>query len=171
MENIPGQPQNPTLANRHSAVGDVEHKAPRGRRISKFHKVLILVGAVILVALLAFGGFFLYQSRTGSNIDGGKYQAVFLSNGQVYFGKLSPLNSEYMKLNDIFYLQTKADTTSGNPQATSSQTASDVQLIKLGNEIHGPDDQMTISKSQILFFENLKKDSKVSSSIDSYQKK
>lgn len=171
MDNVPGQSHNPTPVNRHSVVQPVERKVSRGRRISKFQTVLIAVGAIILVALLAFGGLFLYQSRTGSNIDGSKYQAVFLSNGQVYFGKLSPLNSEYMKLNDIFYLQTKSDTTSGNPQATSSQTASDVQLIKLGNEIHGPEDQMTISKSQILFFENLKKDSKVSSSIDSYQKK
>jgi hypothetical protein len=171
MDNVPGQSHNPTPVNRHSAVQPLERKVARGRRISKFQGVLIAAGAVILVALLAFGGLFIYQSRTGANIDSGKYQAVFLSNGQVYFGKLSPLNSEYMKLNDIFYLQTKTDTSSNNPQATTDKSASDVQLIKLGNEIHGPDDQMVISKTQILFFENLKKDSKVSSSIDSYQKK
>jgi len=43
-------------------------------------------------------------------------------------------------------------------------------LIKLGSEIHGPDDEMIVSKDQILFFENLKKDSQVSASIDKYSK-
>ena len=70
-----------------------------------------------------------------------------------------------------FYLQTKTTTASGNPQTTSDQSATDVQLIKLGSEIHGPNDEMIISKSQVLFFENLKKDSKVSTSIDQYQQK
>jgi len=91
-----------------------------------------------------------------------------LSNGQVYFGKLSTLNSEYIKLTDIFYLQTKAADASENPQKTSS--ASDVQLIKLGSEVHGPDDQMIISKDQVLFFENLKADGTVAKSIDKYHK-
>jgi hypothetical protein len=126
----------------------------------------IATGFVVALALLVLGGLFLYRSSTGSNIDGAKYQAVFFTNGQVYFGKLRPLNSEYMKLTDIYYLQAKTD--SSNPQKTDDSGAN-VQLIKLGNEIHGPDDEMIISKSQILFFENLKSNSKVSKSIDKYR--
>jgi len=135
---------------------------------NKMKLVTIVIGVVLAIAILAFGGLFLYRSSTGSNIDGDKYQAVFLTNGQVYFGNLHPLNSEYMKLTDIFYLQAKT-TDSTNPQETTDKTTSDVQLIKLGNEIHGPIDEMVISKNQILFFENLKKDSKVSSSIVKYK--
>ena len=45
-----------------------------------------------------------------------------------------------------------------------------MQLIKLGSEIHGPDDEMIINKDQVLFFENLKTDSTVAKSIASYQK-
>jgi len=106
----------------------------------------------------------------GANIDSNKNQAVFLTNGQVYFGKLHTLNGGYMKLTDIYYLQTTAkDTSSSDLQAASGQSSTDVQLIKLGDEIHGPDDEMIISKDQVLFFENLKKDSKVSSSITKYQ--
>lgn len=129
----------------------------------------IVSGFAMVIILLVLGGLFLYKSSTGSNIDGNKYQAVFFTNGQVYFGKLRPLNSEYMKLTNIYYLQAKSSSSS-NPQETDDN-GSDVQLIKLGNEIHGPDDEMIISKDQILFFENLKKNSKVSSSIDKYQQK
>jgi hypothetical protein len=74
-----------------------------------------------------------------------------------------------MKLTDIFYLQThNTSADSKNPQQTTSQQSNDVQLIKLGSEVHGPDDEMIISKDQVLFFENLKKDGKVTDSISKY---
>ncbi len=147
--------------------------ARHGSKKKKFNmKTAIIAGSVSLVVIfLGLIGYMFYQSTMGANIDGGKYQAVFFTNGQVYFGKLQTLNGDYMKLTDIYYLQTKAAASSDSVQAASTSTATDVQLIKLGNEIHGPDDEMIISKQQILFFENLKKDSKVSASIDKYQKK
>jgi hypothetical protein len=81
-----------------------------------------------------------------------------------------------MKLTGVYYLQTTQPPTSTspdgstNPQQTNSLQTPDIQLIKLGSEVHGPDDEMVISEKQILFFENLKKDGKVSASIDNYQK-
>jgi len=104
-------------------------------------------------------------------IDGNKYQAVFFTNGQVYFGKLQSLNGDYMRLTDIYYLQAKSDEDNekSNPQRASNQDSSNVQLVKLGSEIHGPDDEMILNKEQVLFFENLKNDSNVSTTIKSYQ--
>jgi ABC-type Zn uptake system ZnuABC Zn-binding protein ZnuA len=43
-----------------------------------------------------------------------------------------------------------------------------VQLIKLGSEVHGPEDAMMIAKAQVLFYENLKPDGKVAQSISKY---
>lgn len=145
------------------------HKTKRKKLNLKI--ILALVGGFVLVAILTFSMLFMYKSSTVANIDSGKYQAVFFTNGQVYFGKLQTLNSSYMKLTDIFYLQAKAETAttdSENPQETT-QDASGVELIKLGSEIHGPEDEMVISKDQILFFENLKNDGTVAESISKYQ--
>ncbi len=138
-----------------------------------------VIGVIIIVVILLVGVVGWSLTRSGSNgggvgsssidIDSGKYQAVFFTNGQVYFGKLHTFNNDYMELTDIFYLQTQSD--SSNPQKTSSDSNSDVQLVKLGNEIHGPEDKMVIAKNQVLFFENLKADGKVAQSIASYQKK
>lgn len=77
-----------------------------------------------------------------------------------------------MKLKDVYYLQTqKTDEESGNPQQTQSSTNSDgLTLIKLGSEIHGPEDEMIVAKDQVLFYENLKKDGKVSQSIEQSKK-
>jgi hypothetical protein len=136
-------------------------------------RFLLPVVAIIIIILGGVGWFAWSNMQNASTaIDSGKYQAVFFTNGQVYFGKLKPFNNEYMQLTDIYYLQTQASssdsTDSKNPQKTSTDQ-NDVQLIKLGDEIHGPEDQMTLSKDQVLFYENLKTDSKVAQSIAKYK--
>ncbi len=144
-------------------------KANGKKKRGKLQRILIAVAGLAVVLGLAAGGWFYYKSTVASQIDGGEYQAVFLTNGQVYFGKLQMLSDGYMRLSNIFYLQAQSSSASSSSslQSTSTNT-SDVQLVKLGNEIHGPTDQMIVSKSQVLFFENLKNDGKVSSSIVKY---
>ena len=124
---------------------------------------LLIVVTLVWSLITSFGG-------GGTGIDGSKYQAVFFTNGQVYFGKLHTFNDEYMKLTDIYYLQTQSATTedSKNPQQTSSDSGNPT-LIKLGSEIHGPEDEMIVSKDQVLFYENLKTDGKVAQSIEKYK--
>lgn len=135
--------------------------------------IALAVGLVLAAAVIALSGWFLYRSSTAATIDSSKYQAVFFTNGQVYFGKLNQVNASYFKLTDVFYIQAQeSDSTqneSENPQETSNDST-DIRLIKLGSEVHGPDDEMIISKDQILFFENLKKDGRVSDSIIKYNR-
>lgn len=148
--------------------GASSHGPEHGKRKRVRTKTLLLsVVFVTVVAIVVLAVLFFYRASTGASIDGSKYQAVFFTNGQVYFGKLQTLNDSYMKLTDVFYLQT-TETDSTNPQETTTEPKPDVQLIKLGDEVHGPEDAMIISKDQVLFFENLKKDGKVSASIDQY---
>jgi len=145
-------------------------KAKKDRRSKPF--IFFIVALILVVAI----GLVVYVTQstsknTATAIDASKYQAVFFTNGQVYFGKLKPFNDESMKLTDIYYLQTKtaSETDSANPQKTAV-SQNDVQIIKLGNEIHGPEDEMIISKYQMLFYENLKPDSKVAESIATFKK-
>lgn len=153
----------------------VVHADGQGRhgkqKKSKLKTVVAIAIAVVALLILLFGGWLALRSATAANIDDDTYQAVFLTNGQVYFGKLDMAGGdEYARLTDIFYLQAaSAEGGAENPQETTSQDASDVQLIKLGTEIHGPQDEMMISKEHILFFENLKDDGKVATSIGEYQ--
>ena len=133
-------------------------------------KFIVPLIAAIVVVILGVGGWFAWSGLQGggTSIDGSKYQAVFFTNGQVYFGKLHPVNGEYMKLTEVFYLQAQSDDSkSDNPQNAASDQK-DTTLIKLGNEIHGPEDAMIISKDQVLFYENLKSDGKVASTIAQY---
>lgn len=136
--------------------------------LKKRAKLLLGIGgAVLVVALLWWAiGTTIQNSKTA--IDPSKYQAVFFTNGQVYFGKLSPYNDSYMLLNEVYYLQTN-DSEGDNPQETSTSDAN-VQLIKLGEEIHGPLDEMIVSRDQVLFYENLSPEGKVVQSIEQYKR-
>lgn len=143
-------------------------KKPKGSRLP-----LIIISVIAVGVLLAAGWFFFGRSSgISGTVDGSKYQAVFFTNGQVYFGKLSSVNGDYMRLKNVYYLQNKSDTDDdSSPQSAKKQDNSDMELIKLGNEVHGPEDEMIIAKDQILFFENLKQEGTVSKTIAEYVSK
>jgi len=90
-----------------------------------------------------------------------------LTNGQVYFGKVDKMNSTTTTLKDIYYLQVQQ--VQPAPEQSADQSQGKLTLIKLGNEIHGPEDVMTINNDQIVFWENLKSDGKVVDAIKRYQ--
>ncbi len=143
----------------------------------------IILGVIVLV-LIVLGILFrekLFKSsdsktdtQQSASANSG-YQAVFLTNGQVYFGKLSQAGTDYPVLTDIYYLQVvqpplqgqQSSATTGS--ATTPDQQSQISLVKLGNELHGPADEMHISKQQILFYEDLKTDGQVVKAIQSYK--
>jgi hypothetical protein len=89
------------------------------------------------------------------NINKNSWQAVFLTNNQVYFGILDYYNEQYLRLTKVYYLQSNQD------MGDKTKDNSEINLIKLGVEIHGPEDIMYISQNQVLFWENLKSDSRI----------
>lgn len=118
--------------------------------------------ALVIVLVVVFGGWAYYTGamETKQTIDKDTFQAVFLSNGQVYFGKLENVGPAYLVLNDVYYLQVQEI----QPQP-EEDNGSQIQLIRLGNEVHQPEPNMTISKDHVLFWENLKEDSRVVETI------
>ena len=80
-------------------------------------------------------------------VDPNAYQAVFLTNGSTYFGKLQAQGGGWFSLSDVFYL--------------SSTEQGGAQLIKRGSESQGPRDPMIIPAGQVLFIENLRDDGDV----------
>ena len=136
------------------------------RRKTILWVVIILVCALLLLVVVNF----LFSNDTDfirllnwSNPS--KYQAVFLSNGQAYFGKVSDVNSQTLVLEDIYYLRAVQNLQTGQEDG---ETADNFSLIKLGDEIHGPEDKMNINLSHVLFVEDLKDSSKVVKAIEEY---
>ncbi len=117
--------------------------------------VFWVVGAIVVFAL--FGVFNLNIKGDFPSVDDDLWQAVFLENGQVYFGKLEEHDQNYVVLRSVYYLREAKD--------LEAKDTANLNLIKLGGEVHGPDDKMFINKESILYFENMKDTSRVVQSI------
>lgn len=122
--------------------------------------------AVFILAVIL--GFLWWRGTMLSGFDK-DWQAVFLSNGQVYFGQISKQNQAEVVMKDIYYLQVTRplqQTAEGQQQADAQ---GELSLVKLGNELHGPTDAMHINRDQVLFVEDLKDDSNVVTAIANYK--
>lgn len=164
--------EQPKQATPHHVVSTSRHAKESKSARPKGLIIALILAITLVVSLIIWLGWSKLQSSAPA-IDSSKYQAVFFTNGQVYFGKLTALNNGYMKLTDVFYLQSQAteskdETDSKNPQEGSADN-SNFQLIKLGQEVHGPEDAIIISRDQVLFYENLKSDGKVVQTIGQYK--
>jgi len=116
------------------------------RRGSLYLRLLRNAGVALAAFLLAF---FLTQwwDFTIPAFGRAEYQAVFLTNGQTYFGRYYERIGVYAKIEDVYYLQ---QSDSSDPTATPS-----TRLVRRGTELHSPDHHMLVPKSSILFVEDL----------------
>lgn len=124
-----------------------------------------LLVVVILVAVIAIAAFLGADKLKGSSNK--TRQSVFLTNGQVYFGYITSENGKNLVLKDIYYLQVQQPL---QPAKDEKEQQPQISLVKLGNELHGPKDEMRINREHVLFIEDMKNDSKVNQAIEDFIK-
>jgi hypothetical protein len=129
---------------------------------------VVLVGTALLLAALslwlATGNF---NSTETKQVEKARYQAVFLTNNQVYFGKINTFSDKAVVLTDVFYIETPNQ----NQNQSSATANTNYTLRKLGDsELHAPQDKMVINRDQVIFWENLKDSSQVVTKIKEYKK-
>lgn len=122
--------------------------------------------AAVIGSPLLYAAFEFISDKLRARVRYSGWQAVFLDQGQVYFGKVSSMSRNDLALTDIYYLQ-KDGKNAGLPKGDIPTSFS---LVKLGSEIHGPQDSMTISRSHITFTESLKDDAKVIEAITDHKR-
>jgi hypothetical protein len=142
----------------------LDETSRRGKiSINKLLIVVVAIAGVLLIViylLLSFTNLLssvpLIGNLAKKNMEG--YHAVFLSNNQVYFGKLRNEGSQYAVLEDVYYLRQTANLGDENQ-------AGQLDLVKRGRELHGPENIMKINRDHILFIENVRVDSAVGQAI------
>ncbi len=151
---------------------------------------------ILLIVVIVLVGYLIWQKgsisiprekekpKTEAVTKAEKWYAVFLSNGQVYFGHLTDENKNYVKLTEVYYLQLekplqpatpgreKEETGEGREEEVTGEREESavLSLVKLGQELHGPTDAMLINRDHVIFYEALKSNSKVVQSIEEYKK-
>lgn len=138
----------------------VPNKKNKGVKIFVMILVFSIAVGIGAIGFWAFDKFFSKEKQTSFVDSAQKYYAVFLTNDQVYFAKVDNREEKFVVLTDIYYLHLRQDLQ--NPKV---QDDSSVSLVKMGNELHGPEDKMYINRDHILFIEPLKTSSKVVDAI------
>ena len=118
-----------------------------------------LIAAKIAAVLIVFLAAFAFVRWWDFALPGSaaKYQAVFLSNGQTYFGHYINRLGPYVKVENAYYIQTA----SGQDQQQAQP-----KLVRRGSELHEPYPYVLVPKSSILFIEDLQPDSPVGQFMD-----
>lgn len=133
------------------ATNETESARPRGRNVVLWSVVWLIIGLIV-------GHVVTYHMRHHHLAEfHTPYQAVLLTNGAVYYGKLSGYGTRNPVMDDVFYIVTKTD--------PDTKQVSNV-LVKRGKELHGPD-KLYLNPNQIVFVESVGPDSKVAQLIKS----
>ncbi len=110
---------------------------------------------IVVVALCAGIWIFTHSSR---GPDGpSPYSAVYLTSGDIYYGKLSWFPQPH--LTDVWYLQ----------RSTAADGSSVVSVAALRNVFWGPVDEINLNPKNILFWTNLRNDSQLVSGFENPQ--
>ena len=86
---------------------------------------------------------------------------MLLDNGQVYYGKIDRMDSEFSVLTEVYYIQSQID-----PQTKEARNI----LIRRGNEWHAPN-RSIVNTRHILMIEPVTPGSKVADLITALKSK
>lgn len=138
---------------------------PRSNVSRKLPWVFVAVLVAVLITAICVWWF---VSRPTSQVNQDGYQIVYMTTGQAYFGKLVSTSGEFFVLENVYVTQAQdlpENASDQQKQATEANTS----LIKVTNQVYGPDDQMQLRADNVLFWQNLSDASKVSEAIRSAQ--
>lgn len=156
------------------------------------NKTLLIIILIVVLLLGGMGALFIIKPEwmpiqivtpnsplVSSTTKASGYSAVFLTNNQIYFGKLKNIDSDYPVLTDVYYLRVQrslSENTEDNVKVEDKKSPvpeakNELTLIKLGSELHGPTDEIKLNREHIMFIEDLKEDGKVVQAIKNHKSK
>ncbi|EKD78636.1 MAG: hypothetical protein ACD_41C00306G0006 [uncultured bacterium] len=117
--------------------------------------------AVLLVAVQ----FWLYGIHYNRVFADNVVSAVTLTNGQTYFGRLEKFGPHTAVLFNAYYLQV------GETDVTAAEQAdgSNLQLKKLSDDFHQPNDYLILNREEILYWQHLSSQSPIIEAMAEYR--
>jgi hypothetical protein len=143
---------------------------PKVREVNEtwFRRGVLLL-ALVVVSLVVYGLFF--RSDGGQKTSAptaeqsGRWYMVKLVDGEIFYGQISDTAADPVVIKNVYYDydQLKGEKKEENPTGS-------LRLVKRGKETHGPSGEIEIVRTQVLFMEPLREDSKVLKAIREYEK-
>ena len=134
-------------------------------------KLIVFILAVLVVGATVYFLFFRAKGWFYKPNAGQAWYAVKLVNGETFYGRISDIKADPIVMSNVYYNYDQAkQNTAVKDQANAVSETGNLRLVKRGQETHGPAGTMDIVRSQVLFMEPMKSDSKVLQAILGYEK-
>ena len=158
------------------------HVVP-GRTTSPLGAKLAPLWAVLAISIalnLALGAILLSRSTatpkvvattTPTTFSATSWYAVFVNsqNQEAFVGHVSGASSNDITMKDIYYLTFEAKDAAGNPIANPKADEFKPVIKKLGQEVYGPKDTVTVNRLNLRYYTELRDDSQVVKAITAYE--
>lgn len=158
-----------------------ESRVVSGRTTSVLLGKFAPLWAVLAISIalnLALGAVLLSRSTAGTKVSTGSpsfsataWYAVFVNsqNQEAFVGHVSGATSNDITMKDIYYLTFEAKDAAGNPIANPKADEFKPVIKKLGQEVYGPKDTVTVNRLNLRYFTELRDDSQVVKAITAYE--
>jgi len=123
----------------------------------------------VIIGIAVGGGFWAFKQGWLTTSTAG-VQAIFLENGQVYFGKIVSESSSEVKLTDVYYIQVQDQVQPATTEGGQPTTISVPTLTKRGAELHKPFGVLRLNRQHIVAIENVGADSQVAQQMEALKK-
>ena len=133
------------------------------------YKQIIFILVIIIIAF----GFYLFNNRNRevelvkNESNKNFWYSVKLINGEFYYGQIKNTGDDPIVLENVYYnydqINSEQNENEGKPENGN------LRLVKRGKETHGPDGSMSIVRTQVVYMEALREDSKVLKAILDYE--
>ena len=141
----------------------------KDQKAMRFYMLVFMVAVVILGLYLVYSKYISDSTTAVPTISflDEKFYGVFLDDGDIYFGKISDKESVFVTVDEAFYLkitqETQTDSNGGIVEVPQ------LNLVKVGNEIHKPLGNIEIQRSHIVSIQELAPGSEVIKVMKSYK--
>lgn len=129
-------------------------------------KTAVLILAFLLIIATVY--FLFFRTKGGAaDIKARAWYAVKLVDGEIFYGQIADTKADPIAIANVYY---NYDQSKEKDPAKAIPETGNIRLVKRGQETHGPSGSMDVVRSQVLFMEPLKADSKVLKAILDYEK-
>jgi hypothetical protein len=138
-----------------------------GRSREGLIKAVVFILAILVVGATVYFLFFKNKGWFNKPAQTQAWYAVKLVDGEIFYGQITDTKADPIVIANVYY---NYDQSKEKDPAKAAPETGNLRLVKRGQETHGPAGTMDIVRSQVLFMEPMKSDSKVLQAILQYEK-
>ncbi|MBU0636735.1 MAG: hypothetical protein ABH818_00310 [Patescibacteria group bacterium] len=131
----------------------------------KLIRLIVFILAFLVVGFTVYSLFFKHSSIVKDTTTQEGWYAVKLVNNEIFYGQIKDIKVDPIIMTNVYYNYDQE-----KDKQKQINESGNLRLVKRGKETHGPAGDMSLVRSQVLFMEPLKLDSKVLKVILEYEK-